>query len=674
MAMSSSLTSISRRSLNGWFLIVVCFLTDGCSSPKVEYPAHITATHGKVTITHIKVAYDIQANLNDGLYFGDIIQTGSEASATITFQGGSELALGPDTRIVIQDKSQFKVDIGEIQTGSQPSPVIIGAIVLSGNAQAKTVKTTEKYDVQETPRLMIGTPFGLTEIGRTTSSTVHISTVTGFSVLVGNIDLIAPDGNKKTVLAGNSMTLDGLVIPIASVSGLSFTLKPKPPPPPVAPSLILRGDLAYLKIKPPSSDGKITAGTTITATQAAIITLDNESSILHMNPLTEITFESIERNAERSNNLSVSYALKGGITLFVKRSETLHRHRIRVGSEIAELSNEQDNSQVTFLNTSKQTRITTTQGQVTLRDKKAIDPGYRFEQTPGGSPNIVPIFQTHINAHPGEHIDVNYDMHVPKIAFDWSILQRTGPFTFTLINETTTRDVILSVKTNAETFRISPLAPGRYLWKVENSIGLVEGHIVLRQHAGGTGCKNCARTNRVSATGDQTVIYYQRTPPEITFTWPAHADATHYEFKLFRGDALSQPSRKEQTPIPEITIPSGILPEGTYYWLAVGSNASGQQVGTSPMNTLLLRHDNTLSELYIESPAVNTHIKTKTIISHGSVPNGTHLKINGKTVAIGASSGFSENIVLQKGHNSITYQTWRDEKQSTYQVRDIWQD
>ena len=114
---------------------------------------------------------------------------------TLAFAGGNTLALAPDTTVVIRRGGA---------TGAE-----LGAVVIAGSARASSPG--------DTTRLVIGSPFGMTEIG-TGELVVDVDLTRGISVLVGEVSVMK-DGEAKTIDAGQVMAIDGIVVPVGEKPG-----------------------------------------------------------------------------------------------------------------------------------------------------------------------------------------------------------------------------------------------------------------------------------------------------------------------------------------------------------------------------------------------------------------------------------------------------------------------
>jgi hypothetical protein len=149
--------------------------------------------------------------------------------------------------------------------------------------------------------------------------------------------------------------------------------------------------------------------------------------------------------------------------------------------------------------------------------------------------------------------------------------------------------------------------------------------------------------NVVRDTGRETRILYQRRLPALSFRWKSVASAAKYRFKLFRASNLKSPILTREGETSAVTLPSGKLKEGAYYWFQTPIDATGRELPSSQMNKLTLAFDNAAPMLRIDRPTPRARAGGATQVT-GVVARGLRLKVNGRAIGKAADGRFSARV------------------------------
>ncbi|MEO1170623.1 MAG: hypothetical protein AAFX94_01025, partial [Myxococcota bacterium] len=166
--------------------------TGACSSDPVPN-AVVRALTGNATVTAEADGLTRPATVEQGLFTGDLAQTGADGRMKLEFSNGDIIELDGNTTVEIRE------------TGATETTV--GAVVIKGVARAQAA-TNDLV-------LQIGLPFQnkVLEVG-TGPVTIKV-TEDQLAVLVGDAVVISDDGSRETVDEGRVLTVEGVVIDLA---------------------------------------------------------------------------------------------------------------------------------------------------------------------------------------------------------------------------------------------------------------------------------------------------------------------------------------------------------------------------------------------------------------------------------------------------------------------------
>ena len=150
--------------------------------------------------------------------------------------------------------------------------------------------------------------------------------------------------------------------------------------------------------------------------------------------------------------------------------------------------------------------------------------------------------------------------------------------------------------------------------------------------------------NEVSEGTERTTIFYQDTPPGVTFTWSAVLDAAQYRLTVYRADALGVPVVDRTTAQPRLELEAGSLGEGRYLWSATPLSAALVPLRGGRMNKLELAYDNSVPTLVLNAPRNGERAGTGRVRVAGVAPVGSSLWVNGQPLTLDAKGRFDARV------------------------------
>jgi hypothetical protein len=164
----------------------------GCSGSKAAVPAFISFIEGTVEIKKSSASDWVAAKVKNSLSEGDIVKSGANSKASITFFDGSVINLQSDTQIEIKQL-----------TSSKPTGIRLKQEI--GDTLSKVEKLTDsasKYEI-ETPVAVAGVRGSQMRVKVAQDGTTEVQNVEGkISVTAQGVEVVIPVGNTSSVKPG----------------------------------------------------------------------------------------------------------------------------------------------------------------------------------------------------------------------------------------------------------------------------------------------------------------------------------------------------------------------------------------------------------------------------------------------------------------------------------------
>ncbi len=149
-----------------------------------------------------------------------------------------------------------------------------------------------------------------------------------------------------------------------------------------------------------------------------------------------------------------------------------------------------------------------------------------------------------------------------------------------------------------------------------------------------------AKSDTVAETGLKATIYFQSAVPTLTFTFPLREGASSWRFRVYSVADLKTPLVDHRVNENRAVVESGALKEGSYVWSEVAMDKNGAEAPGGRMNKMDVVFDNSVTRLVLTSPREGERAST----ASGLAPLGSRLSLNGKSVALDAAGRFSVPI------------------------------
>ena len=640
-----------------WFVIAL-FLAAGCKD-SAPADATITALAGSGAVKKLGQGQALEALVNGQLFEKDEVSTGADGTMTLTFPGGNKMLLQPNTTVVIRHGGA---------TGAE-----LGAVVTSGSVRVESPGATT--------HLVVGTPFGITELGAN-QMVVEIDLTRGMSVLVGDVSVQTSTG-AVTINAGNSLQIDGLVVPIGEkpntavdVPDVNIVYTPR--------KADLFADPKYVQVKRVASDkwtaaaarDALNAGDAVRTQKAKATQVKfDDGATVTLSPNAEMR---LEETGASDKERKARYAITAGSAdLHLTRKEGVEtNHEITVaglGIEVRPGDREADVD--VRAGAGGTAELAVRFGKVKLSDGTEIQAGNAVTLKDG---KVVseqrPVVPTNVELRAGTTSLVYYQSSVPPVAFDWkadNAGDASGAYQITVASDKAFNDVLFSETVRNDGFVYDRFKPGRFFWRVKANGQTKEGSMLI-QRGGENDCANCKRVNVINNTGEKTVVYFQQALPALTFQWQEVAGAAQYRVKIFDDGAFDKPRLEATSEQTKLAFQAGALEEGKYFWLVAALDAAGKQVGSTPKtNGLEIAYDNVVTDIVIRTPKNGQKISGSKVSTNGEVAIGTRLYINGKQAGTDSKGRFKDTVALASGERTIVYRSQASDGVQRFYVREV---
>ena len=618
--------------------------------------ATITSRDGEASVRKGGSGAALDATVNTGLYETDTVSTGADGHVILAFAGGNTLTLAPSTTVVIRRGGA---------TGTT-----LGAVVITGSARAASPGATSL--------LVIGSPFGMTELG-SSELVVDVDLSRGLSVLVGEVTVVR-DGTSTTLAAGNALSIDGLVVPIAAgvnleVAGLTTTLKPQR-----ATLIASRGvqvqtssvsDWVAAESRQELEPG---AGVRTRKAKGTQVRFDDGSTVA-LSPGAELRFEEAQGSDKQQKARYVVTA--GAADLRLTRREGVEAsHEVTVAGLGVDVRPGDREAEVELRAISGGAyEVGVRFGRVRLSDGTELDAGTAITVKDGKPVSDTrPVAAADVELRAGTTSVVYYQGSVPPVAFDWraeTTDNAVASAQITVASDKAFKDVVFSETVRKAGFVYDAFKPGRYFWRVKGGDAVREGSLLI-QRGGENDCANCKRTNIIQDTGEKTVVYFQQALPAITFQWKAVAGAVQYRVKIFADGAFERPHLEATSENTSLAFQAGALEDGKYFWLVSAVDAAGKAIGgTGRTNGLEIAYDNVINDLVIRAPKSGQRVTGDRVTTMGELALGARLFINGKQADLDSKGRFKVAVTLPHGERNLVYRTQAADGVQRFYLREL---
>ncbi|MBI3179010.1 MAG: hypothetical protein HYZ27_05075 [Deltaproteobacteria bacterium] len=620
----------------------------GCACPQNDSPvAHLRQMSGEVTVRQSAQSEPAPARATQALGEGHVVATGADGKAVVEFSGGNQVELEPSTVLVIR------------RSGGTAAQV--GAVLMSGSARASSRG--------QGVLLAIGTPFGLTEVGAGASS-VEVSLARGITVLVGEVVVLTPSGQRTTVTAGNAFTIEGLVVQVGEARPDGVVLPPM--------EFVLLANPQQVQIKragedtwrAPKKRDSIATGDAVRTRRASNTRLQfGELASLSLQPQTEVTFgqAGVSGNSHRARyQVSV-----GNVVVHLRRDDKIGSlHEIEVaGLTMSVEPGLQEAAAEVSAGENGRAQVTVRFGKVRLSDGTVIEAGQAVTVEKGKVlSGARPLAETQLGLMAKSSAIVYYVNEVPPVQFLWPAEEGAGAYLFELAQDRDFAKPVFREEVKGNAFVVDKLRAGRYHWRVKGKGDWFRGTIAVEKGRD-MECANCKRKNVIDDTGEQTVVYYQKVVPGITLRWKEVEGAQQYRARVYADGEFDTPLAEKSATATTVAFEEGRFEEGKYYWDVTAFAADSRELSRGRMNTLSIAYDNALVDLDIKAPRDGQKITSGSVLTRGEVQLGAKLSINGKKASVDRKGRFRESVPLAKGANQLVYRTLSADGVERYYVR-----
>jgi hypothetical protein len=631
-------------------LLLGCFgLPAGCHKPRGGV-ATLTLAAGDVK--HLRHDVSSPGTPGTALEIDDLVTTGADSHAAVSFTSGHVILLGPSSTLLIERSGVTTAQMGEI-----------GATLRSGTAHVRSA------DAQL--RLTIGTPFGRIALGA--GSEVEVSSAAGLQVQLGSVEVKNRDGTEQTIGAGASVAVQGLSFVLPGHRPRQVYLEPMSFALATAAKKQVEvqraGETLWRKAK---GGDQLAAGDRVRTLKAdnTRLELGSDAAVL-LAANSELGIKGAGRTAGGPGS-ALSLA-SGSVALASTRvAERATPLTIEVeGQEIAIEPGAQKAAVEVTRQSDGKVEVAVHLGRALLPSGQIIEAGKAATIEAGSRAMAVerPVALALIEVRPGKGILIDYTHRIPPLRFAWSAAGVSPPFALEVARDSGFRQVVFREAVGDEAFVYGRLTEGAYAWRVRVGDAWQQGSLTLERL--NDDCASCKRLNLVDDNGESTVVYYQQTLPAITFRWSPVAGANKYRFKLFADGSFDAPKIDETVAATSIAIASGRLSEERTFWMVLALDDSANVVNTGAMNTLTIAYDNAVQEIDVRSPKVDATLPAGPCATQGAVALGASLAIDGKEVEVDEEGRFHATTELRPGLNQLVYRVALPEGDVLYQVRDV---
>jgi hypothetical protein len=611
--------------LNFYGAVLALFVA--CTPP--ASPARLAALMGPVAVAH--AGAEVPGQVGRDLFHGDLVTVGQDGAASIVFSGGNAIDLLPGASLLIGH-------------GPADSPRI-GAVLVQGAARA-TGRGVE--------RLVIGTPFGMTDLG-VGRTQVELDAREGVYVLAGVVVLTGDE--ERSLAAGHGITIDGLVLDLGtSVGALQAyaderkgggMLRAEAVHVSGAGASILRGG-SWMAA--PAGDS-LAAGEGVRAGSAFADLGFTDGSAAQLDPGGELAGV---RAGPARTGYRAHYALGAGRLKLALLPGAVHL--IEVGGELLHVLPGGGVAEVEVQHTSTGPSLEVALGRVRIAEQE-VAAGHRYDSAGG----VQPLGYGHVLLQIASDPEISFQGAAPPVTLDWRAQGEWPAARLEVAQDAQFAEPLWAEAVPGGRFMYGGFAAGRYHWRVRGDAGApwLTGAFNLQPHQD-KDCISCKRVNDIDDSGEATTVYYQRRLPAITLRWSAQDGLQRYRVQVYADGDFDRALVEKVVAATRLHLTAGQLGEGKYYWLVTSLDAAGSPRKVGSTNTLTIAYDNQVQDLRI----LSVRAGGRASVTAGEVARDATLFINGERVQPRADGRFRHSV--DPGQRWLVYRVIQGTKQRYY--------
>jgi hypothetical protein len=624
--------------------------------------ADLTALSGQVAV-QAHGAPSPTAAAAQPLFLNDTVSTGPDGHATVVFAGGTTLDLRPNTSIVIRPVGAASAELG--------------AILLSGEVAAKSPAGARNVSIK--------TPLGVTNL-ESRLAEVILSVDRGLRVVVGEIDLSTPGKAKRTVQAGQEVTVGGLSLALggrvsglslsvgsSEVQGLSLGVKKQAPVhtyallAPKRAAEVQGGGAQAWRAAPPRS--KVQSGDRVRVRRSGAHVVFGEGGSLRLSGRGQVDFTSAAQHL--TNGSVADYSVNRGqatLHLPVTADKSLS-HTLHVGGKELRVMPTERLANLQIDSRSDQAVMALRFGSVALDNNQTVEAGSKITVSRGRVLRVEPLTPFKVDIRQRTNAVVYVGQKVPALNFIWSTKTATA-HVLEVARDAEFTEVVAAEKLTRGSLIIDTLEPGRYYWRVDKN-NRSRSMLRIVSEPSNT-CAQCQRTNVVQDTGERTAVFFQEKFPLLKMAWLSVPQAKQYVLQIFADGAFDRPLLREPTAELFKTFErQKFLREGRYFWQVLAQDADGKLLQAGKMNPLSVAYDNAVTSLVIREPQQRKEISSRQVLALGEAQLGAAVTANDRRLLLDKKGRFRQWLALRPGFNQVVFRSVaRDGVERVY-VRDV---
>lgn len=560
------------------------------------------------------------AKLGSYLYLKDALITAAEASATIRFQQGQVVEIGPDARVVIdQDKTGIVLNVDR--------GLVLTRVAAEGAGAVGS--------------LTILTPFGITRLGADTS-TVQVevgkdgATV---DVLVGAVELVSRNGEAQKANAGDKFLLTAGKVQIEGRNAGELTLQP------IEVTVYAGGGKAEVK-KAGQKKWKAVGRSGEAVAEGDSVRVKNGRSTMNfkgsdtrfaLEDAADVTVQKVgAAGNQESSNLDFR---KGAVTLSLAPNK---KHKVALSGLTLEAD---QGGQFGVVKTKDGYDVQAVAGDAKVSaggKDQVVLAGQSAKVSEKGAIQVSPADKAEISIPTRNGLKVHHP-GLPWAALSWSG-DASADYWVDVAFDAKFDQKLLSGMVHSNYINVPIPRRGTLYWKVMQKDRATEVDKGWAAFAPEPAQKDLARLrNEVQDGADRSAIYFQDKPPAVTFTFYPEEGAAEYRVQVYKADALDKPVVDRKTPETKLPLEAGALAEGNYVWSVTPLDAKGGELRGGKFNKMEIVYDNSVPNLVINSPR-NGEGARSAMHASGVAPVGARLYVNGKAVDLDDKNRFDLEV------------------------------
>jgi hypothetical protein len=587
--------------------------------------AELVEVHGQVRLTH---AGNKAPAVKGPLSVGDSIETGEDGSARITFRGGRQIEVSPNSLFSISE------DEAGILRLDMDHGLVISRTPDEGAGVALNLKT----------------PYGIT---RVPAEKGEVEVKVGgegasLNVKVGQATFESSDGKKQSASAG-----DTLKVRLGELSVERPQAEPGREPIEVVFTLS-RGvahlrERAGLKWRPAKAREVLANGARFQLDPSAAASLQAGGIRAGMEGVTLVTLDGASRGDDGEK---LDIRLESGSAEL--RTPPDSKHRVLVlGGPIATSVNVGGESQIRARATPTDLHVEAVTGNTEIQAgevKHAFPAGSAADVSRANGLQVTPILRAAVIIPASRRVNVFADS-LQQVALTWPQEGETW-HRVEVSHDESFRNPIISGPVVRGFVNLPARVNSEFRWRVfgqEGAKPAFVGIASVHPDAGRSRLNLAHPRNEVADSGLKTTVYFQGALPELTFTYPKNPDAIRYRFRAYRASDLTTPVVDKVVEETRCTVAAGLLNEGDYRWYASPLDSTDAEIEGGRMNKLELVYDNSLPTLQIDRPLPGERVRGRGLEAKGVAPIGSRVSVNGAVASIDDKGRFQANIRAPAG-------------------------